>query len=121
MTDPTPAAPDTPGVAESFVPGAACLRRGGAPPFCPVCSTVTERIDVEDEEGKVWRCTAPDCARRTYGTGDPEDDDELSPYIGTDEDGATTIYHGTGDIDIEATAELAAQDGPEEEDAQDAG
>ncbi|WP_157856040.1 hypothetical protein [Streptomyces aureocirculatus] len=42
------------------------------PPPCPDCSTVTERIEVEDEA--VWHCTAPDCTRRTYGTGDENDD-----------------------------------------------
>lgn len=116
MTDPTPATPGAAPGAESLVPGAAsCLRPEGAPPFCPACSTVTELIDVEGE--KVWRCTAPDCTRRTYGTGDPDDDDELPPYTETGEDGGTIVYHGTGEIDIETTAELDAQDGPEEEDA----
>lgn len=51
---------------------------------------MTERTEVEGEE--VWRCTAPDCTRRTYGTSD---------------------------IDFEATAELTAQDGPEDEADQD--
>ncbi|MFC8223590.1 hypothetical protein ACFUTY_36165 [Streptomyces sp. NPDC057362] len=83
-------------------------------PRCPDCSAATERIEVEGEE--VWRCTAPDCTRRTYGTGDPDDDDALPPYTETDETGAVLIHHGTGEVDIEATAELAAQDGPDEDD-----
>ena len=82
-------------------------------PPCPQCSTATERIEVEGEE--VWRCTAPDCSRRTYGTGDPEDDDALPGYSEADEDGAVLIFRGTGEIDVEATAELAAQDGPDDE------
>ncbi|MET8816654.1 hypothetical protein ABZW47_32255 [Streptomyces sp. NPDC004549] len=83
-------------------------------PPCPDCSTTTEPVDIEGE--RVWRCTAADCTRRTYGTGDPDDDDDLPPYTETDPDGATIVYHGTGEIDIEATAELAAQDGPDEDD-----
>ncbi|MGW6605165.1 hypothetical protein [Streptomyces sp. NPDC055036] len=87
------------------------------PPPCPDCSTVTERIEVEGE--KVWRCTAADCTRRTYGTGDENDDFDLPSYSETDENGAVIIYHGTGDTDFEATAELAAQDGPDDEDQDD--
>ncbi|WP_234329457.1 MULTISPECIES: hypothetical protein [unclassified Streptomyces] len=87
------------------------------PPPCPACSTATEPVDVEGE--RVWRCTAPDCTRRTYGTGNPDDDDALPPYTETDEDGTTIIYRGTGETDVEATAELAAQDAPDE-DAHDA-
>lgn len=83
-------------------------------PSCPDCSTDTEQIDVEDE--KVWRCTAPDCTRRTYGTGNPDDDEDLPPYTETDEDGATIVYHGTGEVDVETTAELAAQRGPQADD-----
>ncbi|MFJ5817297.1 hypothetical protein ACIQGT_25885 [Streptomyces sp. NPDC093108] len=82
-------------------------------PSCPDCSTETEPVNVEGE--RVWRCTAPDCNRRTYGTGDP-DDDELPPYTETDEGGATIAYHGSGEVDIEATAELAAQDYEEDDD-----
>ncbi|MCZ0984049.1 hypothetical protein O1L60_45625 [Streptomyces diastatochromogenes] len=78
---------------------------------------MTERIEVEGEE--VWRCTAPDCTRRTYGTGDPDDDVDLPSYSETDEHGAVIIYHGTGEADVEATAELAAQDGPDEDDLDD--
>ncbi|MEV6683388.1 hypothetical protein AB0N09_42040 [Streptomyces erythrochromogenes] len=85
-----------------------------SPPPCPGCSTDTEQINVEGE--KVWRCTAPDCTRRTYGTGDPDDDEDLPPYTETDEDGAAIVYHGTGEIDIETTAELAAQSGPQQDD-----
>ncbi|MFJ8351269.1 hypothetical protein ACIQ9J_33885 [Streptomyces sp. NPDC094153] len=86
------------------------------PPPCPDCSTVTERIEVEGEGEEVWRCTAPDCTRRTYGTGDENDDFDLPSYSETDEHGAVVIYHGTGEVDFEATAELAAQDGPDDED-----
>ncbi|GAA2720571.1 MULTISPECIES: hypothetical protein [Streptomyces] len=82
-------------------------------PTCPDCSSETEPVDVEGE--RIWRCTARDCTRRTYGTGDPDDDDALPPYTETDEDGDTIVYRGTGDIDIEATAELAAQNGPDED------
>ncbi|MDF3303070.1 hypothetical protein [Streptomyces tropicalis] len=88
-----------------------------SPPTCPDCSTATEPVDVEDE--RVWRCTAADCNRRTYGTGDPDDDETLPSYTETDADGATIVYHGTGEIDIETTAELASQDRPHE-DGQDA-
>lgn len=83
-------------------------------PACPECSTATERIEVEGEE--VWRCTAPGCSRRTYGTGDPDDDDNLPPYTETDEDGAAVCFHGTGEVDVEATAELAAQEHGEDQD-----
>ncbi|WP_093802211.1 hypothetical protein [Streptomyces sp. Wb2n-11] len=66
-----------------------------------------------------WRCTAPDCTRRTYGTGDENDDFDLPSYSKTDEHGALIIYHGTGVIDFEATAELASQEGPGGPDDQD--
>ncbi|MEU7031603.1 hypothetical protein AB0A60_33510 [Streptomyces sp. NPDC046275] len=88
-----------------------------SPPTCPDCSTDTEQIDVEGE--KVWRCTAPDCDRRTYGTGDPYDDQDLPSYTEADADGTTIVYHGTGEIDVETTAELASQEGAHE-DGQDA-
>ncbi|MFM9625082.1 zf-TFIIB domain-containing protein [Streptomyces turgidiscabies] len=81
-------------------------------PDCPECGNETERFEVEGED--IWRC--PKCGRRTYGTGSPDDDDQLPPYSEADEDGGTVIYHGTGEVDIEATAELAAQDGPTDED-----
>ncbi|WP_093804065.1 hypothetical protein [Streptomyces sp. Wb2n-11] len=74
-------------------------------PQCRDCSTATERIEVEE----VWRCTAPDCTRRTYGTGNP--DDALSAYTETC---AVFICHGTDEVDVKATAELAAQDGPDQ-------
>lgn len=86
-------------------------------PPCPDCSTATERIEVEGEE--VWRCTAPDCNRRTYGTGDPDDDDALPPYTETDKDGTVFVYHGTGEVDVEATAEWASQEADDEEDGDD--
>ena len=86
-----------------------------SPPSCPDCVTDTEQIDVEGET--VWRCTAPDCNRRTYGTGNPDDDEDLPSYTQSDADGATIVYHGTGEIDIETTAELAA--GEAEEDGED--
>ncbi|MFB7836178.1 hypothetical protein [Streptomyces sp. NPDC056056] len=85
-----------------------------SPPTCPDCSTDTEQIDVEGE--KAWRCTAPDCTRRTYGTGEPDDDQDLPPYTETDADGTTIVYHGTGEIDIETTAELASQEAAHEND-----
>ncbi|MGP3951163.1 hypothetical protein [Streptomyces sp. 7N604] len=84
-------------------------------PPCPNCAHPTEPFEVEGEG--IWRC--PKCHRRTYGTGDA-DDAQLPSYSEVDEDGATIIFHGTGDIDIEATAELAAQDGPDDEDNRDA-
>lgn len=87
------------------------------PPPCPDCPTVTERIEVAGEE--VWHCTAPDCTRRTYGTGDENDDQDLPSYCETDEHGALIIHHGTGDIDFEATAELAVQEGPDDQDQDD--
>ncbi|MEU7156051.1 hypothetical protein AB0A98_06350 [Streptomyces chrestomyceticus] len=67
-------------------------------PSCPDCSTVTEPVDIKGE--RIWRCTAPDCTRRTYGPGDPDDDDALPPYTETD---------------VETTAELSAQGGPDED------
>ncbi|MFE8941164.1 hypothetical protein ACFYNX_27280 [Streptomyces sp. NPDC007872] len=79
-----------------------------SPPTCPDCSTDTEQIDVEGE--KAWRCTAADCNRRIYSTGDPDDDKDLPPYTETETDGATIVYHGTDEIDIETTAELASQE-----------
>ncbi|WP_274036691.1 hypothetical protein [Streptomyces sp. MMBL 11-1] len=86
-------------------------------PPCPECSTTTERTEVEGEE--VFRCPLPGCGRRTYGTGDPDDDDDLPPYTEVDEHGATLLYRGDGELDIEATAEHASQDGPDEEDQDD--
>ncbi|KAB7833541.1 hypothetical protein [Streptomyces mobaraensis] len=72
---------------------------------------------VDGEE--VWRCPAPGCGRRTYGTGDPDDDQQLPPYTEADETGAVICHHGDGTVDLEATAELAAQDGPGPEDGPD--
>ncbi|MGO4417202.1 hypothetical protein AB4Z54_00095 [Streptomyces sp. MCAF7] len=83
-------------------------------PPCPECATATEPLTVEGED--VFRCPAPGCGRRTYGMGDPDDDDNLSPYSETDEDGAVVIYRGNGEIDVEATAENAAQEEPGEDD-----
>jgi hypothetical protein len=82
-------------------------------PPCPECATETEPIVVEGED--VFRCPAPGCGRRTYGT-DPEDDQDLPSYTETDEDGAVFVFHGTGEVDVEATAELAAPGGPDDED-----
>ncbi|MFD7853525.1 hypothetical protein ACFV6B_04405 [Streptomyces microflavus] len=73
---------------------------------------MTEQIEVESEE--VWRCTAPDCARRTYGTGDENDDFDLPSHSETDENGVVIIYHGADGIDFEATSELASHDGPDD-------
>lgn len=83
-------------------------------PLCPACAATTELIEVEGED--VFRCSAPGCGRRTYGTGDEDADQTLPPYTETDEDGSVVIYHGNGEPDFEATAELASQDGPGDED-----
>lgn len=79
--------------------------RVGAP-RCPSCRAATEVIEVEGEE--VWRC--PACGRRTYGV-DPDADDDLPSF---EADGI--VYHGTGEPDEEATAELASQQYPFDED-----
>ncbi|MFF8880799.1 hypothetical protein [Streptomyces flaveolus] len=80
---------------------------------CPHCSTSTTRIDVDDEH--VCLCNAPDCAQRTCGTGERDDDDMPPTYTTTDDNGTTITYHGTGSIDSESTVELAAQAGPDED------
>ncbi|MFE7070445.1 AAA family ATPase [Streptomyces sp. NPDC057620] len=84
-------------------------------PSCPECSTTTvpETVDGED----IWRCPDPECGRRTYGTGN--EDDLLPSYTEIGADGAVFVYHGTGHLDLEATAELAAQDGPDGPDGPD--
>ncbi|MCQ4045806.1 hypothetical protein ACFOSC_27680 [Streptantibioticus rubrisoli] len=84
-------------------------------PPCPHCSTATEPIEAEGEE--MWHC--PACGRRTYGTGDPDDDVDLPPYSEVDEAGAVLLYYGDGTLDEEATAEYAPQEGPDDEDDQD--
>ncbi|MEX2985636.1 hypothetical protein [Streptomyces sp. C36] len=84
-----------------------------SPPPCPACAAVTQPCEVEGE--MVWRCPDPECGRRTYGTGN-EVDDGLPPYAETDTNGAVLVYHGTGHLDLEATAELASQDGPDQDD-----
>ncbi|MFI1734938.1 hypothetical protein ACH40E_38145 [Streptomyces acidicola] len=86
-------------------------------PPCPECATATEPIVVEGEE--VFRCPAPGCGRRTYGTGDLEADDDLPPYTEVDGDGATFLYRGNGELDVEATAEHTSQHGPDDEDQDD--
>ncbi|MEU0032032.1 hypothetical protein [Streptomyces sp. NPDC006335] len=89
-------------------------------PQYPDCSTDTERSEVEGEE--VWRCTAPDFTRRTYGNGedDPTDREQPAPAdTETDQEGAVFVHHGTGAGGIEATAELATQDGHGEDDPAD--
>ncbi|MFD8671041.1 hypothetical protein ACFV1U_37460, partial [Streptomyces microflavus] len=49
--------------------------------------------------------------------GDGADDGtNLPSYTETDPDGTAIVYHGTGEIDIETTAELAARDDPDEDD-----
>ncbi|ORT54657.1 ATP-binding protein [Streptomyces sp. CB03238] len=88
-------------------------------PPCPECSTATIPLTVDGED--IWRCPDPECGRRTYGTGNEDDDDALPSYTETDADGAVFIYHGTGHLDLEATAELAAQDGPDEDDEEPSG
>lgn len=89
------------------------------PPPCPECAHPTEPFTVGGEN--IWRCPDPECGRRTYGTGSRDDDDCLPPYTETGADGAVFVYHGTGDLDLEATAELASQDGPDEDDSDPAG
>ncbi|MER6125368.1 hypothetical protein ABT173_22585 [Streptomyces sp. NPDC001795] len=86
-----------------------------APPPCPQCAYPTEPFAACGED--IWRC--PRCGRRTYGTGDPDDDDQLPAFSETDAEGRLVCYLGTGDIDVEATAELAAQDAPDDEDDED--
>ncbi|WP_344406954.1 hypothetical protein [Streptomyces longisporus] len=49
----------------------------------------------------------PACGRRSF-CSDDYDDSEL-PCYSQEEDGLVVIYHGHGEIDVEATAELAAQ------------
>ncbi|WP_070014502.1 hypothetical protein [Streptomyces nanshensis] len=75
-----------------------CRVRTGPPP-CPECGAATGPFTVAGEE--IWRCTADDSRRRTYGLPDGEDDENLPPY---EEHGIA--YHGTGDIDCEATDAL---------------
>ncbi|MFZ3476041.1 hypothetical protein ACODT4_44430 [Streptomyces sp. 2.9] len=82
-------------------------------PPCPGCSTPTEVVEVEGKA--VWRC--PSCRRRTYGTADPDQDQELPSYTETDSDGGVLVYHGNGELDVEATAEWAAQDDSDDESA----
>lgn len=84
------------------------------PPRCPdpQCAHPTEPFTADGED--IWRC--PRCGRRTYGTGYLDDDGQLPTFSETGEDGVTICYLSTGDIDFEATAELAAQDGPDDDD-----
>ncbi|NMI63196.1 hypothetical protein [Streptomyces sp. RLA2-12] len=84
-------------------------------PPCPGCAATTEPIQMEGED--LFRC--PACGRRTYGTGDEDDDQTLPPYSETGEDGSVFIYHGNGEPDFEATAELASQEDPGNEDGLD--
>ncbi|MFY0516019.1 AAA family ATPase [Streptomyces anulatus] len=88
-------------------------------PLCPECLAPTVPLPVDGEN--IWRCSAPECGRRTYGTCDPDDDQDLPSYTETDADGTVLIYHGTGHLDLEATAELASQNGPDEADEETAG
>ncbi|WP_431776325.1 hypothetical protein [Streptomyces cucumeris] len=83
-------------------------------PACPECRAATVLIQVEGED--LFRC--PTCGRRTWGA-EPDDDDNLPPYSETAEDGSVLIYHGNGELDFEATAEHASQNGPGEEDGLD--
>ncbi|MGV9267398.1 hypothetical protein ACWDRR_22355 [Kitasatospora sp. NPDC003701] len=76
------------------------------PPACPDCSGCTAPLSVGGE--LVWGC--PSCGRRTYGSGDENDDDDLPSYTETGPDGSVFVYHGNGELDIEATAEWASQD-----------
>ncbi|MFG2844223.1 hypothetical protein ACGF12_13775 [Kitasatospora sp. NPDC048296] len=81
-------------------------------PACPQCAGPTLPLPVGGEG--IWRC--PACGRRTYGTGDEDDDVDLPSYSETDEHGAVTIYHGHGEVDLEASAELASQDSADDAD-----
>ncbi|MEU6965116.1 ATP-binding protein [Streptomyces chrestomyceticus] len=85
----------------------------GTPP-CPECSTPTAPLTADGED--LWRCPAPECGRRTYGTGSEDDDATLPTYTESDADGTVLVYHSTGHLDLEATAEWAAQDGPDPDD-----
>jgi hypothetical protein len=49
----------------------------------------------------------PSCGRRSF-CADEVDDSELPSYS-QEENGAVVIYHGNGEVDVEATAELAPQ------------
>jgi hypothetical protein len=76
-------------------------RTGDRPiPPCPECGARTEPLDVENavEDDGIWRCTREDCRRRTYGLPDGEDDENLPAW---EENGVA--YHGTGEVDCEAT------------------
>ncbi|MFF4173675.1 AAA family ATPase [Streptomyces sp. NPDC001744] len=88
-------------------------------PPCPECSTTTVPATVDGED--IWRCPDPECGCRTYGTGNEDHDDALPSYTETDAAGAVFVYHGTGHLDLEATAELASQDGPDEDDEEPTG
>ncbi|MFB6840254.1 hypothetical protein [Streptomyces sp. NPDC056361] len=78
-------------------------------PLCPECPAATQPFEAEGEA--LWRC--PACCRRTYGTDDPDRDSDLPSYTETDADGSVTVYHGSGEVDIEATAEWASQSSKE--------
>ncbi|MFF6903317.1 hypothetical protein [Streptomyces hydrogenans] len=80
-------------------------------PLCPECAAATAPFEVEGEA--LWRC--PSCCRRTYGMDDPDRDADLPSYTETDADGSVTVYHGSGEVDIEATAEWASQSSEETE------
>jgi hypothetical protein len=60
---------------------------------------------MEFEGFDFFNCAA--CGRRSF-CSDDYDDSELPSYT-QEEDGVVVIYHGIGEVDIEATAELAAQ------------
>lgn len=74
-------------------------------PLCPECAAATQPFEAEGEA--LWRC--PACCRRTYGTDDPDHDADLPSYTEADADGSVTVYRGSGEVDIEATAEWASQ------------
>ncbi|WP_316782968.1 TFIIB-type zinc ribbon-containing protein [Streptomyces sasae] len=80
-------------------------------PACPQCSTPMHPMTSDGYT--FFRC--PACGRRSFCSSD--DDTELPSYS-QKEDGGVVIYHGTGEVDVEATAELAAQDAPEGEGGQ---
>ncbi|MGW0647329.1 TFIIB-type zinc ribbon-containing protein [Streptomyces umbrinus] len=70
---------------------------------CPECGT--RMAPMEFDGFDFFHC--PACGRRSFCSVEADDSD--LPSFSQEEDGAVVVYHGTGDIDIETTAELASQ------------